>query len=232
MPTALILVGGLGTKLRPSVSDRPKSLALVQGQPFLSFQIERLKRHGIRKIVLCTGYMAEMIEETFPQEETETTIIHSREVMPLGTGGALRLGLEKTGLDEDPILALNGDTFCDFDLGEFIVWHKEKKSQASILLAEVDNPDRYGTVETMQDGRVVEFREKDADQSSSVWINAGVYLFCRSIILDVDLNQKFSLEKDLFPSWLDKGIYAYKGGRRLLDIGTPESYSLAQEYDV
>ena len=130
-PVAIILAGGLGTNLRSAISDRPKALALVQGRPFLAHQIDVLKRQGISRFILCTGYMANMVEEQFPAQSNDMEIIHSRETEPLGTGGALRFALEKISPDEQPVLALNGDTFCDFNLQEFRRWFEQKDARYS-----------------------------------------------------------------------------------------------------
>jgi len=232
IPTAFILAGGLGTNLRPAVSDRPKSLALVQGRPFLAHQIDILKSQEVSKFILCTGHMADMVEELFPAQSNKIEIIHSRESEQLGTGGALRLALDKTNPDEQLFLALNGDTFCDFNLQEFHRWFEEKGAASSMLLSEVDDARRYGVVETDDKDRVVQFQEKDQTRVGKAWINAGIYLLRREAIKNIAINSKISLEREIFPVWMQDGLYAYKGGTRFLDIGRPESYVLAQEYDL
>ena len=133
--TAVILAGGLGTRLREVVADRPKVLAEVNGRPFLACLLDRLVDAGILKVVLCTGYMAELVRETCGNSYRGTELLYSREESPLGTGGALRLALPL--IDSDPVLVMNGDSFCDADLVLFARQHLSAAAQASLILVQV-----------------------------------------------------------------------------------------------
>lgn len=230
---ALVLVGGFGTRLRSVVNDRPKALADISGRPFLAWQLDALARQGVSHAVLCTHHMSEMIETAFPAGALANGIVvsHSREPQPLGTGGALRLGLEAVPNGGDYVLGVNGDTFTAFDLPAFISAHPAD-ARATLLLAQVDNMGRYGSVEVDTQGRVTQFREKAAAGTApqAGWINAGVYLLSRPCLADLPLNQPLSIERDVFPQWIGHGLYACRGGSRFLDIGTPESYAGAERY--
>ena len=160
------------------------------------------------------------------------TLAYSREPEPLGTGGALRLGLEAAPSAAELVLGVNGDTFCAFDLAGFQAAHQAAGARASLLLAPVDDIGRYGSVEAEADGRVTRFLEKAA--SGAVvrpgWINAGIYLLSRPLLAALPLGQSVSIERDVFPSWIGHGLYAHRGGSRFLDIGTPDSYRAAESY--
>lgn len=231
---ALVLVGGFGTRLRSVVDDRPKALALISGRPFLAWQLDALAAQGVTHAVLCTHYLSEMIEAEFPVGRLANgiTVAYSREPGPLGTGGALRLGLEAVSPEVDRVLGVNGDTFCAFDLGAFITAHRAAAARASILLAPVSDIERYGSVDAEDDGRVTRFREKAAagTVAGPGWINAGVYLLSRSLLATLPLGRPLSIERDAFPDWIGHGLYAHRGGSRFLDIGTPESYSATERY--
>src|SRR5690242_7501679 len=122
--TAAILAGGLGSRLRPVLVDRPKVLAPVAGEPFLTRLFNQLSAAGIRKVVLCTGYLAEQIKGTFDEHYGSLRIHYSQEAHPLGTAGSLRLALSL--MDSDPVLVLNGDSYCSVDLTSFLEWHTRK----------------------------------------------------------------------------------------------------------
>ena len=214
--TALILVGGFGTRLRDVVSDRPKALAEISGRPFLAWQLDHLAAGGVTDAVLCTHYMSEMIEAAFPPGRLANgmTVAHSREPEPLGTGGALRLGLDAAPEGAGPVLGVNGDTFCAFDLPAFLQDHDASGACASILLTEVDDIARYGAVETDTDGWVTAFLEKGAaGRAGPGWINAGVYLLDRAMLGALPRLAPISIERDVFPDWIGKGLRAHKGPR-------------------
>lgn len=231
---ALVLVGGFGTRLRGVVGDRPKALAVISGRPFLAWQLDTLAAQGVGHAVLCTHYLSEMIEAEFPAgpQPNGMSLSYSREPEPLGTGGALRLGLEAAPSGADEVLGVNGDTFCAFDLVAFQASHRAAAARASILLAPVDDIGRYGSVEAGDDGRVTRFHEKAASGAAAQpgWINAGIYLLSRPLLAALPLGQPVSLERDVFPHWIGQGLYAHRGGSRFLDIGTPESYRAAERY--
>jgi NDP-sugar pyrophosphorylase family protein len=224
---AVILVGGLGTRLRPVVADRPKTMAQIHGRPFLSYLLDQMVAWGIRKVVLCTGYLGEQIRAHFGDSYDTLHLAYSQEPAPLDTAGALRLALPL--LASPSVLVMNGDSFCDIDPGTFYAWHCMRNSEATLLLTSVPDTSRYGCVQIGNDGRVLHFEEKNKRHGWG-WINAGTYLIGRSLIGSIPANVRLSLERDVFPTWIGKGFYGYCAAGRFLDIGTPESYSAAEEF--
>lgn len=224
--TAAILVGGLGTRLMPVVQDRPKALALIAGRPFLAYLLDHLVRAGLKRAVLCTGHMGEQVQETFGASYGPLSLVYSQEPTPLGTAGALRLALAH--LESDPVLALNGDCFCESDLGAFWNWHHQRDSAASILLAQVPEATPFGSVSLDGQGCVTAFQEKG--RSGPGWINAGAYFLSRRLLESILPTGAVSIEREVFPAWIGRGLYGYAGGGRFLDIGTPQSYSRAAAF--
>jgi D-glycero-alpha-D-manno-heptose 1-phosphate guanylyltransferase len=223
----IILAGGQGTRLRAVVSDRPKVLALVKGKPFLCRLLDQLKEAGVRSVVLSTGYMADDVESTIGETYDGIRIRYSREQHPLGTAGAVRLALGETM--SDPILVLNGDSFCEVDLEQLCRFHCAKLARATIVLAQVEDTSRFGRVETDSAGAVTSFEEKGAAASAG-WINAGVYCLNREVAENIPAAQTRSLELEVFPRLIGTGLFGFKAGREFLDIGTPRSYEEAQSF--
>jgi NDP-sugar pyrophosphorylase family protein len=223
--TAAILAGGLGTRLRAVVPDRPKVLALVHGRPYISYLLDRLAEAGIRRTVLLTGYRAEDIERALGERHGDMRLVHSKEPTALGTGGALRHGL--AGFSSSLILLLNGDSWCNVDLAGFFAFHRRAGADLSMVAAQTDDPARYGMLQIGDTGRVEHFDEKQAGTEG--WINAGIYLLRRGLIESIAADMPFSLERDLLPQWLTyKQVFAYRHHGRFLDIGTPEAYAAAE----
>lgn len=225
--TAVILAGGLGRRLRPLVADRPKVLAEIRGRPFLAYLLDQLHMAGLSYAVLCTGYMGKMMQETFGDRYRDLRLVYSQETTPLGTGGALRLALPL--FKSEQVLVMNGDSFCDAKLDSICEWHLTRRAKATVVLARVSDTGRYGRVHTAADGTILSFAEK-SKQSGPGWINAGIYLLARSLLLTIPGNTVVSLEHDVFPNWIDQGFYGYQCQGRFLDIGTPESYRAAEHF--
>ncbi len=225
--TAAILAGGLGTRLRTVVADRPKVLAEVQGRPFLSFLLDHLSATGLRRIVLCTGYCGEQICQAMGDTYRNLQLSYSQEARPLGTAGALRLA--SAMLPSDPVLVMNGDSFCAADLLGLLKFHYSRRAEATVLLAAVANADRYGGIKLGDDDAVVEFAEKRIGAGAG-WINAGIYLLSRHVLLSIPENRPVSLEYEVFPSLIGRGIYGCRSGGRFLDIGTPEDFASATAF--
>jgi D-glycero-alpha-D-manno-heptose 1-phosphate guanylyltransferase len=225
--TAAILAGGLGTRLRSVVADRPKVLAEVRGRPFLSFLLDQLSTAGLHSVVLCTGYRGEQICQAIGDRYRDLRLSYSREMRPLGTAGALRLALPC--LPSDPVLVMNGDSFCSADLAAFWNFHCCRRAEASILLTRVSRAQRYGGVDVDNNDAVIEFAEKRADGGAG-WINAGIYLLSRQVLLSIPEDQPVSLEYDVFPSLVGRGLYGCKSGGRFLDIGIPDDFASAADF--
>lgn len=223
--TAAVLAGGLGTRLRPVLGERPKVLAPVGGRPFLSYLLERLAAAGIERAVLCTGHRGDEVEACFGDRHAGLELVYSRESAPLGTGGALRHAL--AGLASESVLVVNGDSLIEADLGDLWECHRRNDAEVTMLLVEVPDARRYGTVRADDAGRVHGFEEKRAVRAAG-WINAGVYLIRRERLAGIPAGRAVSLERELLPAWLSGRVYALRTRARFLDIGTPESFAEAE----
>ena len=224
---ALILAGGLGTRLRSVVSDRPKAMAEVNGKPFLVYQLEQLRQHHIVEVVLCVGFMHEVIEDYFGDgSQWNMKIRYSVERALLGTAGALKLAESVIG---DTFLLLNGDTFFETDLSALIAFHCERRQHTdstlgTVALTQVDDASRFGAIELEADDRIVSFAEKTVSQRRENWINAGIYVLDPEVLSMIPPAQKVSLEKEVFPAILRTAspLYGFRAQGFFVDIGTPE----------
>ncbi len=225
---AIVLAGGTGTRLRSVVRDRPKPMAEVAGRPFVEWLLLALRAQGLRRVVLATGYKGEMVASYFGDgARLGLELAYAREEVPLGTGGAVRNALPLTTTAR--VLALNGDSFCPFDVGRLAAAHEARGAAATLWLVGMDDCRRYGAVERAGDGRVLSFREKSPDLGAGL-INAGVYLFARAALDAIPAGAPVSLESDVFPALIGRGLYAAVGDGPFLDIGTPESYGSAEAF--
>jgi NDP-sugar pyrophosphorylase family protein len=171
--------------------------------------------------------MADMIERAIGTQYHGSPIRYSRESQPLGTGGGLRLGLEKT--QSDPLLVLNGDSFCDASIGELCAFHQKRAAPATLLLTWVQDTSRFGSVEIDADGTVTRFAEKGGDNAPG-WINAGVYCLARKVVSSIPTGRMVSIEHDLFPTLVGTGLYGFRVHSAFIDIGTPQSYAEADRF--
>lgn len=226
--TAVILAGGLGTRLRTVVKDQPKVLAEVNGRPFLKYLLDQLVQWHIKTIVLCTGYLGDQIESCFGHQYRGAHLIYSKEPEPLGTGGALRFALPL--INTGQVLVLNGDSYCAADFEEFFNWHTNKNSAATLYLCQITDTSRFGRVKITGSGEIVQFDEKDERATHPGLINAGIYLLDRTLIEKIPYNKPCSLERELFPQWIGHNFYGYRQDSAFLDIGTPESYAAASMF--
>jgi NDP-sugar pyrophosphorylase family protein len=225
LPEAVFLVGGLGTRLRPLVRDRPKALALVAGKPYLEWMIEIVRAQGVERVILCTGYLGRQIEDHFGAgDRWDLEIRYSREEESLGTGGAVAKALPM--IRGPHFFVLNGDSFCDFDLRRMLDMHRLHGAAATMWLVPVDDCSRYGEVVLDPEGKVVQFREKSGTARPGL-VNAGVYVLDRRAVEEMAPPRPvFSLEKDLFAGLAGSKMAGIRGQGPFLDIGTPESYKL------
>jgi D-glycero-alpha-D-manno-heptose 1-phosphate guanylyltransferase len=223
--TAFVLCGGLGTRLRPVVSDRPKSMALVGGVPFLQLLLERVRSQEVDQVILGTGYMAEQIEAFFRRgQDLALRISYSREREPLGTGGALKLA---EPILSDPILVLNGDSFVEWSLTAILELFTKRAAAAVIVLQAVPDVARYGSVTIDADGRVTEFVEKGTRTGAGL-INAGVYLLRKEMVSALPAGRAISLEKEVFPQQLNGKVYGLVSNGLFIDIGIPADLERAR----
>lgn len=222
---AVILVGGKGTRLQGVVADRPKPMADVAGRPFVEWLVLALRARGFRRVVLCTGYRSEAVANHLGDgHRLDMEIVYSHEPTPLGTGGALRRALDK--IQTESFLALDGDSYCRFNLTRLQEVHRARQALATLWLTSVDDCGRYGTVEVDDTGAVRAFREKIAASQAGL-INAGVCLLERSSVESIPPGRAVSIETDFLPGLIGRGLYAVVGDGVFLDIGTPEAYAMA-----
>ena len=222
-----ILAGGLGTRLRPAIGERPKVLAEIDGRPFVAYLLDQVAAAGFREVVLCVGWQAEEVERSLGGSHGPLRLGYSREPSPLGTAGALRLALP--ALSGEVVLVMNGDSYCGADLGAAWRWHREHASEATLLLVEASDTTRYGRVELLEDGTICRFVEKQHTAATG-WINAGIYFLARSRIERIAAGEALSLEHDVFPAWVGHGLRGLRTRARFLDIGTPTSYAGASAF--
>lgn len=223
----LILAGGLGTRLERTLPNLPKSLAPIHGEPFLNRLLDQINEARFKKVILCTGYLGELVQETFGDSYRELSLVYSREKQPLGTAGALRLAAPL--IKSDLCFVMNGDSYIDIDLNHFLRWHLSHDFKASIVLIRKKTPSRYGTVQIDNHGVIKTFCEK-SDQKGACWINAGVYLFPRGLLKSLPTGRMLSLERQVIPFWLKHKIGGYRSQSKFIDIGTPESLKKGETF--
>jgi len=223
--TAVILAGGLGTRLAPVVADRPKVLATVGQRPFLAYLLDRLAAAGLKRVVLCTGHRGADLRAAVGAEYRGMRIAYSQEPGPAGTGGALRLAATRT--DADPLLVMNGDSFCEVDLVALWNAHHVSAATATLVVVEVPDARAFGRVRFAADGCVSGFEEKSCDPGPA-WVNAGVYVLARALACAIAPAPPVSLEREVLPEWIGRGLRAYPVRGSFFDIGTPSTYAAAQ----
>lgn len=226
---AIVLAGGLGTRLRSVVPDLPKPLAPINGRPFLEYQLDYWIGQGVRRFVLSVGYKHGLIEKHFGDRYRTADIAYSVETEPLGTGGGLLLALTKLSAATQTFLAVNGDTFFAVDLQPLQDVHEKSAAAVTIALRRVAANQRYGKVDVDANGRISGFRS-DADGKSAA-INGGVYLMKRAELANLGLapNRHISLEDEVFPALLNSGqlLHGFMSEGAFIDIGIPEDYRKA-----
>ncbi len=227
---AILLVGGKGTRLRPLTINTPKPMLPVAGVPFTEHQIARARDAGVTRIVLGTSYKAEVFTSYFGDgSRFGVELVYLTEDEPLGTGGGIRhaaAGLQSG--PEDPVLIFNGDILSGADLGEIVSRHQETDAAVTLHLTRVNDPRAFGLVPTDSSDRVTDFLEKPTTEAEIVTdqINAGCYVFRRSVIDEIPPDQVVSVERDTFPSLLERGerLTGIVDSSYWLDLGTPLAF--------
>ena len=221
---AIVLAGGLGTRLRGVVADLPKPLAPVSGRPFLAIVLEQLRAQGFSSAVLAVGYRHELIRQAFGDRFGGLALVYAVEDRPLGTGGAIRLAAR--ACSEPDVFVLNGDSYADLDLADMQARHCEAHVPLTVCAVEVPDAARYGRI-LVRDDRITGFSEKGA--TGPGLINAGIYLMRRNLLAVPELPEVFSFERDVLEARLaDLRPLAYQTRGRFIDIGVPEDYARAQ----
>ena len=223
---AIVLVGGLGTRLRPLTLDTPKPMLPVAGVPFLTHQLARLAAVGVDHVVLATSYRPEVFEAHFGAGSSlGLRIDYVTESEPLGTGGGIRnVAPMLTSAPHDPIIVLNGDVLSGHDIAAQLALHAKADAAVTLHLVRVDDPRAFGSVPTDESGRVTAFVEKSPDPVSDQ-INAGCYVFRRSVIDTIPAGEVVSVERVTFPQLLAAGqtVLGYVDNAYWLDVGTPDA---------
>lgn len=201
-------------------------MADVNGKPFLSYVLDYISDFGYKKVVLSVGYLHEKIEEYFGNRYKSISIDYAVENEPLGTGGAISFALEKCSAEN--VLILNGDTLFKANLTDFERFHNENDANLSIILRNVPDTSRYGSVKIDNNGRIVAFEEKNTAQGCGT-INGGIYMISKELFNDYNFPKKFSFEKDLMEKYYkQEEFYGISSDGYFIDIGIPEDYARAQ----
>ena len=220
---AIVLAGGFGTRLRHVVSDVPKPMAPINNRPFLQYILDLLKRNGVTRVVLATGYMSEVIENYFGNEYNGMELIYSVETTPLFTGGAIKKALQMCS--DESVFVFNGDTFFDVDLKQMRNFHEKNNSVLTIAAKFMTDFERYGSLD-ITDNRIWAFREKQ--KMTEGYINGGVYLMKKELLSGI-AEEKFSFENDFMEKHTNIiSIHAFPCDGYFIDIGIPEDYAKVQ----
>ena len=225
---AFILAGGFGTRLRPAFNSGPKAMAPVTGKPFLYYLLRSLRQAGVRRVVLCVGYKHEQIREWAGEgKDVDLDIRYSLETQPLGTGGALALAVGRFG-SARTLLAMNGDSLAELDLGEMRRAHLATRASVTVGLVMVRDTARYGRVDIDEMGRVRRLAEKCTDASPGL-INCGVYLFETEVVKNIPAGCAVSLERQVLPGLIRRGrVFSFRGEGKFIDIGTAQDFAGAE----
>jgi NDP-sugar pyrophosphorylase family protein len=222
-----VLCGGRGTRLQPVLGALPKVLAPIAGRSFLDFQLSFLRGQGLADVVLCTGHAAEQVEGYCGDgSRWGLRVRYSRETQPLGTAGALKHA--QPLIRSNPFLVLNGDSFVGADLAQLIRTHTIHAAALTLAVAEVADLARFGAVKLGHDDAVTAFGEKG--HAGPGHINAGIYVIETTVLASIPPGVGMSLEYDVFPSLIGKGLYGLTIPGPFLDIGTEETYRKAETF--
>lgn len=219
---ALILAGGAGTRLSSVLAGLNKPMAPIAGKPFLEYLLRQLKQHKIDEVILCVGYKADLIRSYFGTgADWGIKISYSCEEDFLGTAGALKLA--ERHIRGDDFLVMNGDSLFDIELRALMHYHLDRQATATVALAYVDDTQRYGAVSVDESSQIVRFIEKRESNTGGL-INGGVYVFSRKVLDFIPPGQPVSLERNILPGLIRKGLYGLPSKGYFVDIGVPADY--------
>ncbi|NDC42989.1 MAG: hypothetical protein EBZ77_15805 [Chitinophagia bacterium] len=222
---AIVLAGGLGTRLQSVIGAYPKCMAEVAGQPFLYYVLRYLQAQGCSRAILSLGFKSEVITDWLSTQQFPFPISYVIEDEPLGTGGGIQLALRIA--TEPHVCVLNGDTLFQVNLPELMAIHNAQQSAATLALKEMFAFDRYGVVTTSKTGVITAFEEKQYRESG--WINGGIYVIDRAALLARQLPERFSFEKDFLECFVSEGRFVgCQQQGYFIDIGIPADYERAQ----
>ncbi|MFI9613134.1 sugar phosphate nucleotidyltransferase [Streptomyces sp. NPDC052023] len=229
MHEAIILVGGKGTRLRPLTNHTPKPLLNVAGSSFIRHQMAKLVDAGVEHVVFATSYLAGLFEEEFKDFSQDLEISYAVEDVPLGTGGAIRNAARLLrGPADAPVLILNGDILSGLDLRDVLQRHQARDADVTLHLTRVSDPRAFGLVPTDETGRVLSFLEKPktAEECVTDQINAGCYVFRRSVLDSIPAGREVSVEQETFPQLVarDHRVFGHTTDDYWRDLGTPLAF--------
>ena len=228
---AIILAGGLGSRLGTLVKNVPKPLLKVNNKPFVLKIVERLINQGIDNIIFCLGYKSQKLLNFFGDgSKWGISFSYVVENKLMGTAGAVRGAYEE--ISETNVFVLNGDSFCYFDIPKLLTQHVSSNADITLTVLKVDDPARYGVISFDKHRKVNKFIEKNMfNKNNANYINAGVYVIKKQLIKKIDKKNPISFEKDFIPNNLDKNIRAFiLKNDKFIDIGTPNSYNNADAF--
>lgn len=224
---AIILAGGKGTRLRPLTLTVPKPMVPVAEKPFLYYLLKMLKDEGVTRVIFSVGYLGEQIRDYFGESWLGLELSYVLEKEPLGTGGAISACMDKVA--DDKVIVINGDTYCQIDLNEMISSHKQHQAEITIVLKEMFDFDRYGTVDIdMSNGVIKQFNEKR--KVNKGYINTGTYCLNKNIFEQYNMPEKFSFETDFMQTKINElKSNAFKTNGYFIDIGVQDDYQRFQK---
>lgn len=227
LPEAIILCGGAGLRLRSVTGDSLKVMAQIADRPFLELLLRQLRRNSFRRVVLAVGYRKETVSSRFGNDFLGLDLLYSDEPFPLGTGGALRQAASL--VQSDAVLVMNGDSYTDVNLYQFAEDHCDSGADGSLLVVPAKGRNDCGSVLMDDRGWIRQFKEKESS-ADFAYVNAGIYLLSRSLLLGLPTGVEVSIEHELFPRWLSekKSLRGVVFAGECIDIGTPERYRMAQ----
>lgn len=222
---AIILAGGLGTRLQGVIGAYPKCMAPVNNKPFLSYVFDYLGQQRITRVILSLGYKHKVITDWVEEQDTLFEVDCIIEEEPLGTGGGILAAVDMA--ETDDVAVVNGDTMFKVDLVKQLAFHRSKHAETTLALKNMKQFDRYGIVNTEASGIITAFEEKQYREEG--WINGGVYFINREKFLARNLPDKFSFEKDYLEKFVKEGkFFGFESDSYFIDIGIPTDYETAQ----
>jgi D-glycero-alpha-D-manno-heptose 1-phosphate guanylyltransferase len=224
---AIILAGGSGSRLKEVIADIPKSMAPINGRPFLEYQLDLLDRWGIRRVILSVGYMKEVIEKHFGGKYRELELVYAEEEEPLGTGGAILNSLQYA--KGYSVFIMNGDTYFDVNMHRLDDFRRIKECDLCLAMRFEIDPSRFGLLEFDNNNRITHFYEKSEGPEEG-YINGGLYVVRKDYLLRFGLPEKFSFEKDFLQKYYQtEAFYGMRCFSYFRDIGIPGDYEKAND---
>lgn len=226
---AIILAGGKGTRLSSILSDIPKPMAPINGKPFLDILLSQLNSYpDIKNVILAVGYKSDIIMAKYRDcASYKFKILFSEEKVLLGTGGAIKKALSLTNTED--VFVLNGDSYIEVDINSLINFHEANNASITIVLKEISDANRYGSVKIDDQLRIFSFEEKNSLNHTGL-INAGVYLIKKSLFDNIEEDREISFERQILPVLIKGNAYGYITSGRFIDIGVPETYLIADKF--